>query len=378
MKKKILLISLWNSIHNEKWISNFSNTNFKFCIFPSNISKHRKFQFISKKNVDYFFFKIFLNNEINFLLNKLFFYFFKEKWQLFSLKICLFFFKPDIVHSLEMQRAGILFSKLRKNHYQTTWICTNWGSDLYLFSQLKHYSKDLSDLLKSIDYYSAECNRDYEIAKNLGFKGSLLPCIPNGGGFDIETIKSLRNKYKFKDRKLILIKGYQSIVGRALDILKVIENIHDKIKDYKIVFYSSSESVVINAELIKNKYDLDIVTIPENEIIEYDEMIKLFSKSLIYLGHSLSDGISTSLLEAMALGAYPIQTNTSCASEWIDKDCGFISNLYDLKQIELKIIEIINDENIFYNAFHKNINTIEQRANKKNISKIAINYYQNI
>jgi hypothetical protein len=32
-------------------------------------------------------------------------------------------------------------------------------------------------------------------------------------------------------------------------------------------------------------------------------------------------------LEALALGAYPIQTNTSCAGEWIDK--GFRAALVD-------------------------------------------------
>lgn len=378
MKKKILIISLWNSIHNEKWLANFTNQDFKFCIFPSNISKHRKFKFVSKKNLNYFFFKLFPNNEINFLINKFFFYLFNEKWQIFSLKICLFFFRPDIIHSLEMQRAGLLFLELHNNYKKINWICTNWGSDLYLFSKLDNYSKKLTNLIKSIDYYSAECARDYEIAKKLGFNGTFLPCIPNGGGFDIDVIEKLRSINSYKQRKIILIKGYQSIVGRALDIIKVLENIHKDIKHLEIIFYSASESVVINAELIRNKYDLNITTFAENHNLDYDQMINLFSKSLIYIGHSLSDGISTSLLEAMALGAYPIQTNTSCASEWIDNESGLISNLYDLNLIERKIIEVINDETVFNRAYYKNFNTIKEKANKKNISKTAIDFYKNI
>ena len=91
-----------------------------------------------------------------------------------------------------MQRAGLLYLELH-NKYKINWICTNWGSDLYLFSQLESYSKKLTKLIKSIDYYSAECTRDYEIAKKLGF-GSFLPCIPNGGGFDIDAIQKLRLK----------------------------------------------------------------------------------------------------------------------------------------------------------------------------------------
>lgn len=54
-------------------------------------------------------------------------------------------------------------------------------------------------------------------------------------------------------------------------------------------------------------------------------MLELFRKSRIYLGVSLSDGISTSLLEALVTGAFPIQTNTSCAADWINTGIsGFI------------------------------------------------------
>jgi glycosyltransferase involved in cell wall biosynthesis len=50
-----------------------------------------------------------------------------------------------------------------------------------------------------------------------------------------------------------------------------------------------------------------------------------FANSRVYIGASRSDGISTSFLEALVLGAYPIQTNTSCGNEWVDK--GFHAQL---------------------------------------------------
>jgi hypothetical protein len=46
-------------------------------------------------------------------------------------------------------------------------------------------------------------------------------------------------------------------------------------------------------------------------------MLDLFASARIYIGISLSDGISTSLLEAMAMGAFPIQTSTACVEDWI-------------------------------------------------------------
>ena len=48
-------------------------------------------------------------------------------------------------------------------------------------------------------------------------------------------------------------------------------------------------------------------------------MISEFGKSRIYIGCSESDGISTSFLESLLTGCYPIQSDTSCANEWVDR-----------------------------------------------------------
>jgi hypothetical protein len=47
----------------------------------------------------------------------------------------------------------------------------------------------------------------------------------------------------------------------------------------------------------------------------------------------VSDGISTSFLESLISGAYPVQTNTSCAGEWVKK--GAVASLVSLDSDEL-------------------------------------------
>jgi glycosyltransferase involved in cell wall biosynthesis len=56
-------------------------------------------------------------------------------------------------------------------------------------------------------------------------------------------------------------------------------------------------------------------------------MYEKFANSRIYIGASRSDGISTSFLEALILGAYPVQTDTSCANELVQK--GFHAHLVE-------------------------------------------------
>jgi glycosyltransferase involved in cell wall biosynthesis len=72
------------------------------------------------------------------------------------------------------------------------------------------------------------------------------------------------------------------------------------------------------------------------------DMYDKFAASRIYIGASRSDGISTSFLEALALGAYPIQTNTSCGNEWVEK--GFQAHIIEPSQNAILEALIVSDQ----------------------------------
>jgi glycosyltransferase involved in cell wall biosynthesis len=77
----------------------------------------------------------------------------------------------------------------------------------------------------------------------------------------------------------------------------------------------------------------------------------LFGRARIYIGLSISEAISTSLLEAIALGAFPIQSNTSCADEWIiDGRSGFIVPPEDPETVAYAIRKAINNNELVDNA----------------------------
>src|SRR5207244_9022484 len=92
--------------------------------------------------------------------------------------------KPDIVHSLEFQRAGYptLAARPYAGRSFPTWIVTNWGSDIYLFGRLAAHIPRIKAVLATCDFYSCECQRDVQLAKELGLKGETLPIFPNSGG----------------------------------------------------------------------------------------------------------------------------------------------------------------------------------------------------
>jgi glycosyltransferase involved in cell wall biosynthesis len=224
--------------------------------------------------------------------------------------------KPDIVHSLEIQHAGYLAWSAKKvmGAAFPVWIVTNWGSDIYLFGRLSKHRQRIKEVLAFCDYYSCECERDVQLAKDLGFQGRVLPVIPNTGGFDLKRLRQWSH-IPPSSRRVILVKGYQHFAGRALFALRAIALCSDLLKSYRILIYNSSPDVEIAAEILSLDTGIAVEIVPP---CSHDEMLQLYGRSRIYVGLSISDAISTSLLEAMVMGAFPIQSGTSCANEWIE------------------------------------------------------------
>jgi hypothetical protein len=97
--------------------------------------------------------------------------------------------------------------------------------------------------------------------------------------------------------------------------------------------------------------------------------------SRIYIGCSISDGISTSFLEAITKGVYPIQTNTSCAGEWVDK--GAVASLIDLDidQLNKALHLAITDDKVVDFAAEENLKIANSLLTSAKLTPIAQVFY---
>ena len=385
---KILFLAMQNSIHTERWIRQLSKSSYCIGIYPSvsgqptsYINKFEKINLLSNhKTFKNFFFNYFKYN----LINKLAIFFLKRFKILFLDKFFLYFciirFKPDIIHTLEIQHAGYLYLSLKNSFLfknklkKIKWIITNWGSDIFFFQKYLGHKKKINLCLNLADYYSAECKRDYILAQTYNKNLSFLPLMPNAGGFNLEKVKKLRNRYKVNDRNIIIIKGYVSKFGQADIVLEAIIKMEDILKDYKIIFYSASNFIKRKITSLNNYSKLNISFTKK---ISHNEMLNLFSKSKIYIGISRSDGLSTSFLEAITLGVFPIQSSTSCCNEIIrHKDTGFIVKSNTVQNIQEAINFSLSNPKILDSSSKKNWisakNFLDSEANKK----IANSFYK--
>lgn len=287
--------------------------------------------------------------------------------------------KPDLIHSMEFQHCGYNVLEARKiigEDKFPKWLATNWGSDIFYYRHFPSHEKQIRELLSSIDYYSCECHRDVEIAQSLGMDAEVLPVKPNSGGFDLPAVKQLRSLRPPSKRRLIMVKGYQHFAGRALVALDALAKASDALTGYKILVFSPSEPIYLRVDELRKYYDLDI------EILQYADhgrMLRLFAAARCYVGVSISDAISTSMLEAMALGAFPIQTNTSCCEEWIqDGKTGFSIPPDDVGVIADRIREALSNDELVDAAAEMNWTLVSNRLDASVLKHQVVRDYRNL
>jgi hypothetical protein len=312
--KRIVLVAMVDSIHVARWIAQFPAAEYKFFIFPSSpnrrihplIDQMRASQgnieiypFCGRLSLPLWGMDLLLGNRV-------------RSWFLQKLIRRV---NPDFVHALEFQHGAYLADQaLRAGDLKNKFIATNYGSDIYWFQQFPKHLERIKSVLERADRYSAECERDVQLALGYGFKGEILPVIPNAGG--IPEKYAQMEVLPPSERKLIMIKGYDGWVGRATLAVKALPLIKDQLEGFEIVFYSCNAKTLRAIRKMSRESGINITAYPKKKL-SHDQMMEMFSRALIYVGVSLSDGISTSMLEALAMGAYPVQTDTACTAEWI-------------------------------------------------------------
>jgi glycosyltransferase involved in cell wall biosynthesis len=380
MTKKVLIVGMLDSIHLARWLAQFQNSNIEFLVFPS-----KTFRAVHPKLIqlvdEYSNFKLIyqpfprvLSGYIDFALFGVIQSFFQFNLRSRYLEKVIRKFKPQFLHALEIQGGGYLCDDLTLPQHKTyKLITTNWGSDIFYFRNIPEDLVRIKSVLSKSDYYSAECQRDYLLAESLGFKGVQLPCIPNAGGFsDVELAitKTLCSK-----RTNIVVKAYGGNFGRGELAINVLQCILAEFPDITTFLYSVTDELMNSVSELSSAHPGRVSFSTQRQPMGYEELKSIFLRSRVYVGCSISDGISTSFLESLITGAYPIQTSTSCAGEWLKK--GAVGTLIPLeeKALAAALREALTSDRLVDEAQKSNLRVSKEHLSYEKISQIASTFY---
>lgn len=403
---KILFVAMGNSVHTVRWLRMLADTGWDIRLFPANFLTgiHPELEVI--RNIKIYSNKVFGHFIKKYKKTK------KERqsnlenlekilrsedpsninWRDIARKVLpdnrvrglvniIKRFKPDLLHSMHIQEGGYLAiqaKRILKDEFPR-WLVTNWGSELNLFSKISTQESKIKEVLENCDYLSGECSNDIRIARALGFKGEFIrPIVPNSGGLDFDYINKIKKPGPTSERKLIMLKGYQNWAGRSLVGMRALERCSDVLQGYKIAIYCiDSMEVAVSAELFTKNTGVPVEIIPMET--PHEEILCYHGRSRISIGLSITDAISTSLLEAMVMGSFPIQSNTSCGSEWLeDGRSGIFVNPEDPEDTERAVRRAVADDELVNSAAELNYNNLLEKLNYKKVQDIVVNNYKKI
>ena len=369
---RILVVGMADSVHLSRWLSQFHGSNHVFRVVSS--SPHRRIH--SQLNLLFSSDRYSISRISKFLSLPMWLADrFLSDW-IRGLLIAFEArrFKPDLVHVLEFQNGGYAYLRARavsSTLKKTPLLLTPYGSDIYWYQNYPSHLARIRKLLTSAAAISSECRRDEVLATKYGFEGRFMPRVPAFGAIEIHEPASGRC-----NRKQIAVKGYQNTWGQAILALKALEIASSRLNGHEVVLYSCNKATIKAARGFAARTGLKVTVHPKGALSN-QEVLEIFQSSALYIGLSTSDGISASMIEAMANGAIPIQSDTSCCDEWLaDEVGGYLVRFDDVEKVAELVARIIEDESWQRQAAQKNFETLKDKLDPEKTKQAAFQTYE--
>lgn len=287
-------------------------------------------------------------------------------------------FKPDVVHSFELKLSGLPILSTMEKHSVIPLIYSSWGSDMFYFEHLGVSKDEVERFLRRANYMISDCSRDYDLAKRNGFNANFLGVYPGNGGiaFPKNKIRSI------EQRKTITIKGYEDGVGQAIVVLKALEELPKSFFENKnVVVYSADQSVedYIKSSTLLSSLDIEIFL--RSGFVANENLLKIMGRSSIHIASSVSDGMPNALLEAMGMGAFPIQSNPGKVTEEVithGVNGYLIESPVDVQEIARLIKEASEAKELRREAQRYNESFIHKRCDRDKLKDKIIRIYSNV
>jgi glycosyltransferase involved in cell wall biosynthesis len=177
-------------------------------------------------------------------------------------------------------------------------------------------------------------------------------------------------------RRVIMVKGYQGWAGRAQDALESVAMCGDLLRGYEVVVYAASPAVAQQAQRLRVDSGLNIRIVPRRP---HGEILELFGRARIAIGVNITDGVPNAMLEAMTMGAFPIQSDTESTAEWISHgENGLLVEPGNPQQIADAIRRALLDDALVDSAARRNASIIRERLELSAVRTKVIDMYTQV
>jgi glycosyltransferase involved in cell wall biosynthesis len=359
-ERKILIVGMSESPHLYTWIEGIADSGIadKVWLFPSDLPLGKlKSSKIKVIEFPYIFIGIptkLIFRILDLITNRL--------WRSYFLLREINRIRPTHLHFHETQHGAYIYNPIAKhpkNKFVGTIILSTWGSDLIAFGKIESHLPKIQQVMSWVNLLTSERKEDEQIALTNGFSGRFLaPIYITIGRKNLDC-----DFKKTSDRSSVIVKGYQDTHGRALNALASIELLAEEIDISKFTFkvFSASKPVKQRSKIMRKELGIDIEILPR---MPKSILMRHFAESRVYLGLAMSDGLSTSMVEAMSYGAFPIQSENSAAPEFlINEFTGGVVDPLNIREITNLLRIALQNNELVDQAASLNVERLQAKYN---------------
>jgi glycosyltransferase involved in cell wall biosynthesis len=372
MRKRIILVAMADSSHVGRWIKNLTNqSNLDILFIPS--SPHRRIQRDVKESG-----VCFETMGGKFRIHKFLKFFSLPIWVLdrgflfdnrlrgWIIRRSIQRFNPHLIHVMETQNGGYPLSMAleyleRISYRKPPVLLTLFGSDIFWFSRFTKHRKKISTLLSQTNFVAVECQRDKSLSEELGYRGEFLPISPVAKGISHHQLWDQTTRDELLTRRSVAVKGYSGTWGLAHVAIAALALSKDKLPSLTVEIFSAEPGAIWAARKFLRPLGVKYKTFKKGSL-SHTQVLELLRRSIIYIGLSRSDGLPSSMLEAMSQGAIPIQTNTACLEGWlVDGETGFAVSTPTPLVVSRLINKVLDSPEFMKAAREKNLDIVHKK-----------------
>jgi glycosyltransferase involved in cell wall biosynthesis len=150
----------------------------------------------------------------------------------------------------------------------------------------------------------------------------------------------------------------------------------DLLREYEIVVYAASAAIAPQVERLRFDLGLHIRIVPRRP---HGEILALFGRARIAIGVNITDGVPNAMLEAMTMGAFPIQSDTESTAEWITHgENGLLVKPGNPQQIAEAIRRALLDDALVDAAALRNASILRERLELSAVRMKVVAMYTEI
>jgi glycosyltransferase involved in cell wall biosynthesis len=280
--------------------------------------------------------------------------------------------KPDIVHAHYATSAGL--TALICGFHPT--IITAHGSDLTVGIKSRIWRPLLKRIFKFADCVNPVSKDLQDMVLSLGINPNKIETLTPGidtDKFSFAEKNDIASSEVLKlvcTRRLEPVFDHQTII-RALVLLK------KKQFRFEMTFVGDGS---LYKELKQQVKDADIDTnVNFTGRVDNDNLPEILSRNDVYLSASLWDGASLSLLEAMAVGLFPIVSDIKANSSWIEDNVdGLLHKVGDADDLTDKILQLRDRPQLVTKAIKANRKKVVESGNRKTNLKQLERIYEKL